>query len=280
MKLIGAHFSAGGGIQNVPLLAHQAGANAFALFTRNQRSWRSAPLADETVAAFKENCRAAGFGPDAIVPHDSYLINLGAPDPEILRKSREAFLDELRRCVQLGIRMLNFHPGAHKGEMTDDECLDQISREINGALAEVPGVTAVVECTAGQGSNVGHRMEQLALLIRKIDEPGRVGVCLDTCHLFAAGYDLRSREDYARTMEQFERVVGMEFLRAMHLNDSMRELASRKDRHANLGEGQIGWEPFGWIMEDPRTDGLPLILETPGPEPWPREIARLREMSG
>ncbi len=273
MKLIGPHVSADGGVENAPLRARAIGATGFALFTRNQLTWRSSPLSEKTIAAFRGNCREAGYAPGSILPHDSYLINLGAPDPKILAKSREAFVDELRRCEQLGLTMLNFHPGAHKGLMSDEECLDVVAESIDFGLDRTEGVTAVVEITAGQGTNVGRTFEQLARLIHRVSHADRIGVCLDTAHAFAAGYDLRV--GCGEILSELDRVVGLALLKAMHLNDSKTALGSRVDRHAPLGGGEIGWGPFRCLVRDPRTDGIPLILETPDEDRWPQEIARL-----
>jgi deoxyribonuclease-4 len=279
MKLIGAHVPTTGGVEYAPRNAHAMGASAFGMFTRNQRRWVSPALSPESIARFRAACNELGYGAESILPHDSYLINLGAPDAGVLDRSREAFLDELRRCEALGLQLLNFHPGAHKGEMSDEDCLAQISDEVNRGLDLTSGVTAVVEITAGQGSNVGYRMEHLAAIIEKVEDRSRIGVCLDTCHAFCAGYDLRTRESYEATMDEFERIIGLEYLKGIHLNDSKTPFESRRDRHENLGKGSIGWDTFRFVMQDPRSDGIPLILETPNPETWPGEIARLRELA-
>jgi deoxyribonuclease-4 len=279
VNYLGAHVKTEGGVENAPARAREIGADTFALFTANQRTWRTRPLSDESTAAFKEACRLHGYPLDRIIPHTSYLINLGATDPDILEKSRNAFLNEMKRCERLGISMINFHPGAHKGRVSDTECLDQIVREVNRALEQTRGVTAVVEITAGQGSNVGHRLEHLAHLIQGVRDHGRVGFCLDTCHLFAAGYDIRTPGAYRETMMQVADIVGLNYLRAMHLNDSQHLLGSRKDRHARLGAGAIGWEAFRLFMEDPEIDGIPLILETPEPEHWAEDLEKLRHLS-
>jgi len=272
MKYIGAHVSAEGGVQNTPLRAREIGARAFALFTRNASRWHSKPLAPKTIEAFKANCRECGYEPCFILPHDSYLINLGAPDAEKLAKSREAFLDELTRCEQLGLTLLNFHPGSHLGLMEPDDCLKRIAESINIALQETSGVTAVIENTAGQGSNLGYRFEHLARIIELVDDKSRVGVCIDTCHTFAGGYDLYSPEGYEQTWRDFESIVGFRFLRAMHLNDSKKGLASRVDRHASLTEGELGAGFFKRLMADSRFDDMPLILETPDDSRWATEI--------
>jgi deoxyribonuclease-4 len=274
-KLVGAHVSAAGGVQNAPLRAKEIGARAFGLFVKNQRQWSAPPLTKAEVSAFQENCAQAGFDPSSILPHDGYLINLGNPDPEGLKRSREAFLDEMRRCEQLGLRLLNFHPGSHKNLIPAEECLALVAESINLALSQTRSVTAVIENTAGQGGSVGRTFEEIAAILDRVEDKNRVGVCLDTCHLFAAGYDLRSRETYEATFSAFEKAVGLGYLRGMHLNDSKSALGSRVDRHHSLGEGELGFETFRLIMNDPRTDGIPLILETIDESLWEREIALL-----
>jgi deoxyribonuclease IV len=275
-KFVGAHVSAEGGVQNAPLNAAALGATAFALFVKNEKRWVAPPISDETAEAFHANCAEHGFDPGVILPHDSYLINLGNPDAEGLAKSREAFADEMARCERLGLKLLNFHPGSHKGEMAEEACMDRIAESVNLALSRSEGVTAVFENTAGQGGYLGRTFEQLAYMIERVEDKSRVGVCLDTCHMFGAGYDLRTREGYEATMKSFGDTVGFKYLRAMHLNDSKGLLGSRVDRHHSLGEGELGLEPFRWVMLDPRTDGIPLVLETIEPERWAREIALLR----
>ncbi|NUU67447.1 deoxyribonuclease IV [Enterobacteriaceae bacterium BIT-l23] len=277
MKYIGAHVSAAGGLENAAIRAAELKATAFALFTKNQRQWRAAPLSDETIENFKAACSKYNFGPGQILPHDSYLINLGHPVQEALEKSRAAFIDEMQRCQQLGLSLLNFHPGSHLKQISESECLARIADSINIALEQSEGVTAVIENTAGQGSNLGFRFEQLAEIIEGVEDKSRVGVCIDTCHAFAAGYDLRTEETCAETFADFERTVGFEYLRGMHLNDAKSEFASRVDRHHSLGEGNIGHTAFRWIMRDPRFDGIPLILETINPDIWDQEIAWLRD---
>lgn len=278
MKYIGAHVSASGGVENAPLNAHAIGATAFALFTKNQRQWHASPLSVESIAAFKVNCERLGYGTHQILPHDSYLINLGHPGAEI-EKSRAAFLDEMQRCEQLGIDRLNFHPGAHLRQISEEECLGRIAESINIALAHTRGVTAVIENTAGQGSNVGYRFEHLAYIIERVDDRSRVGVCIDTCHAYTAGYDLTSVEATERTFAEFSEVVGFEYLRGMHFNDTLKDLGSHVDRHANLGEGELGWGCFRYIMQDSRFEDMPLILETPDETKWPTEIATLKEFA-
>ncbi len=276
MKFIGAHVSASGGLENAVIRAHELEATAFALFTKNQRQWRAAPLTDEVISNFKRACEKYNYGPGQILPHDSFLINLGHPAEEPLEKSRQAFIDELQRCEQLGLTLLNFHPGSHLKQISEEECLAKIAQSINIALDKTQGVTAVIENTAGQGSNLGFRFEHLAAIIDGVEDKSRVGVCIDTCHAFAAGYDLRTVEECEKTFAEFERIVGFKYLRGMHLNDAKSMFASRVDRHHSLGEGNIGHTPFSWIMRDSRFDGIPLILETINPDIWAEEIAWLK----
>jgi deoxyribonuclease-4 len=278
MKYVGAHVSAGGGVENAPLNARKIGARAFALFTKNQRQWKAKPLSDQSIDAFKANCDASGYTPDQILPHDGYLINLGHPEETGLAKSRKAFLDEFKRCEQLGLKFLNFHPGSHLGRISETQCLERIAESINRALKQTSGVTAVIENTAGQGNNVGYRFEHLAEIISQIDDLSRVGVCLDTCHAYAAGYDIKSRKGYEQTFSAFDRIVGLDYLKAMHLNDCKKELGSRVDRHESIGKGALGMKPFGFIMSDPRLDGIPLILETPDNDIWAEEIKLLYQI--
>jgi deoxyribonuclease-4 len=277
MKYIGAHVSAAGGVESAPVAAQALGANAFALFTRNQKTWVSRPLTPESIAAFGVRLQEAGIDPRHVLPHDSYLINLGSPEAEGLEKSRRAFLDEMQRCEQLGLSLLNFHPGSHLKKIGEEECLDRIAESINLTLAATRGVTAVIENTAGQGSNLGFRFEQLRRIIDGVEDQTRVGVCLDTCHTFAAGYDLSTADGYGRTFDDFDRIVGFSRLRAIHLNDSKRECGSRIDRHESIGRGCIGPDFFRRLMADPRFDDMPIILETPAPELWAEEIAWLRQ---
>ncbi|ATA18515.1 endonuclease IV [Gibbsiella quercinecans] len=276
MKFVGAHVSAAGGVDQAVIRAHQLEATAFALFTKNQRQWKAAPLSAETIDKFKSACAQYHYGPEQILPHDSYLINLGHPVAEALEKSRDAFLDEMQRCEQLGLTLLNFHPGSHLMQIDEDRCLARIAESINIALDKTRGVTAVIENTAGQGSNLGFRFEHLAAIIAGVEDKSRVGVCIDTCHAFAAGYDLRSEEECEKTFRQLDDVVGFHYLRGMHLNDAKSEFNSRVDRHNSLGEGNIGKTAFSYIMRDPRFDNIPLILETVNPDIWAEEIAWLK----
>ena len=289
-KFVGAHVSASGGVDNAPLNAMAIGAKAFALFTKNQRQWVAKPLETKTIDAFQKNLEASGILPKHILPHDSYLINLGHPEIEKLEKSREAFIDELDRCRILGLDRLNFHPGSHlvkipkkDPEYTDKlmqaelGCLDVIADSMNRAIdaTKDSNVKLVIENTAGQGSNLGYKFEHLGHIIDKIEDKSRVGICLDTCHTFTAGYDIRTREAYDETMEAFGRIVGFEYLMGMHINDSKPKLGSRVDRHDSLGQGEIGWDAFKFIMNDPHMDDIPLVLETIDESIWAEEIKAL-----
>lgn len=280
MKYLGAHVSASGGVDNAPRNAHSIGANAFALFTKNQRQWVAPKLTSAQIDAFRRACDEYGFRPEQILPHDSYLINLGHPEAEGLAKSRESFFEEMARCEALGLDRLNFHPGSHLRKISEQESLQLIADSINMALERTQGVTAVIENTAGQGSNLGFDFEHLAYIIDRVEDKSRVGVCIDTCHAFAAGYDLSSEEGCDEVFTAFEQTVGFEYLKGMHLNDAMKPLGSRVDRHSPLGEGQLGITPFRYIMQDSRFDGIPLILETPDEARWAEEIALLRSFAG
>ena len=279
MKFFGAHVSASGGVENAPYNAKTIGATAFALFTKNQRQWLAPELTIAQIDTFKQAMAEAGYTAAQVLPHDSYLINLGHPDEDGLEKSRESFFEEMHRCELLGLDRLNFHPGSHLKRIDEEGSLKRIAESINIALERSEGVTAVLENTAGQGSNLGFKFEHLAYIIDRVEDKSRVGVCLDTCHSFAAGYDLRTREACDATFAEFERIVGFKYLRGMHLNDAMRPLGSRIDRHSPLGDGEIGWECFKYIAQDPRFDNIPLILETPDEERWAKEIELLNSFA-
>ncbi len=272
MKYIGAHVSADKGVGNIPVNAHLIGAKSFALFTRNPSRWASKPISEAEADTFKENCAKYGYSADVILPHDSFLINLGSPDVEKLNKSRVAFLDEMRRCELLGLTMLNFHPGSHMREIETDKCLDLIAESLNIALSETAGVKAVIENTAGQGSNLGFRFEQIAHIIDKVEDKSRVGVCIDTCHAHAAGYDMTSEAAYIATWNEFDQVIGFKYLSGMHLNDTLKALGSKVDRHAPIAKGVMGETFWRLLMNDSRMDNIPLILETPDESIWAEEI--------
>lgn len=275
MKFVGAHVSAAGGVENAPLNAQEIGAKAFALFTKNQKQWKAPPLKAESIEKFGANLKEAGISPKHVLPHDSYLINLAHPEEEKLEKSRAAFIDEMERCEQLGLIYLNFHPGSTLKKIDEGEGLRRVAESVNLALEQTSGVSAVIENTAGQGANLGYRFEQLAQIIELVDDKSRVGVCIDTCHSFAAGYDLRTGEACEKTFSEFEKVVGFKYLKGMHLNDAKSEFESRVDRHHSIGEGNIGVGAFEYIMNDPRFDDIPMILETIDDELWPQEIRQL-----
>ncbi|MBO5805915.1 MAG: deoxyribonuclease IV [Tidjanibacter sp.] len=279
MKYFGAHVSAAGGLVNAPRNAHAIGATAFALFTKNQRQWLAPALSQGDIEAFKTACWELGYAPHQILPHDSYLINLGHPDSEGLAKSRESFVEEMRRCQQLGLDRLNFHPGSHLGRVGLEESLRRVAESINIALDRTEGVTAVIENTAGQGTNLGHEFEQIAFIIDHVEDKSRVGYCIDTCHAFAAGYDLSSTEACEATFRKIDSIISLSYLRGMHLNEAMRPLGSRIDRHERLGQGQIGWDCFRFIAGDARFDNMPLVLETIDEALWPEEIAALNSLT-
>lgn len=279
MKYFGAHVSSSGGVENAPLNAMAIGAKAFALFTKNQRQWVGKPLTDENIALFKENLNKSGILPSNVLPHDSYLINLGHPESGALQKSRDAFFDEMERCEQLGLTKLNFHPGSTLREISEDDCLLRVAESINMALERTKGVVAVIENTAGQGSNVGYSFEHLCSIIENVEDKSRVGVCIDTCHAFSAGYDLSTAASADKVFEEFNNIVGFRYLQGMHLNDTMKPMGSRVDRHDNIGKGFLGVNIFEYIAGDKRFDDIPLILETPNEEIWSEEIKELYKWS-
>jgi len=289
-KYVGAHVSASGGVENAPINAKNIGATAFALFTKNQRQWKAKPLSIKSIDEFKINLEDANILPEHILPHDSYLINLGHPQKENLQKSREAFIDELNRANELGLKLLNFHPGSHLQKIAkkdlnydslvkeaEEECLDVIANSINLAIEATSGsdVVLVIENTAGQGTNLGYKFEHLAYLIDKCEDKSRIGVCIDTCHMFSAGYDIRTKEAYDKTWEEFDKIIGFKYLKGMHINDSKAKFGSRVDRHHSLGKGEIGLDAFKFIMNDSRMDNIPLVLETIDDTIWDKEIELL-----
>ena len=279
MKYIGAHVSAAGGVENAPLNAHTIGAKAFALFTKNQKQWVAAPLTEKSIELFCQRCEEYDFSPNQILPHDSYLINLGNADTEALDKSRTAFLDEMQRCEQLGLNRLNFHPGSHLNKISPDECLLKIAESINMTLDKTSGVTAVIENTAGQGTNLGYTFEQIAQIISLVEDKSRVGVCIDTAHTLAAGYEIRTKNGFEETFRNFDEIIGFRYLKGMHINDSKKDLSTRVDRHDNLGKGLMGMDTFSFIINDSRFDDIPLILETPDEERWADEIKLLYSLA-
>ena len=275
MKYIGAHVSISGGVENAPLNAESIGAKAFAMFTKNQKQWQAKPLTDENIIQFKANCKSRGFAPQHILPHDSYLINLGHPEPDKREKSFNAFLDEMQRCEQLGLKYLNFHPGSHLKKIDPEKCLERIAESINIALEQTSGVTVVIENTAGQGTNMGNLFEDLALIIKNVKDKNRAGVCLDTAHTYSAGYDIKTAKGFDNTLKEFDKIVGIKYLKALHLNDSKKAHGSRVDRHESIGKGTLGLEPFRFIMNNPQFDNIPMVLETPDQTLWEEEIKLL-----
>lgn len=280
MKYVGAHVSSQGGVSNTPGRANELGAKAFALFTGSSNRWSSKPISEKEADRFKQQCEQLGYTPQQILPHDNFLINLGSPDSEKLEKSRQSFLEEMQRCMALGLSMLNFHPGSHLNQIDTDECLRLIAESINITLDKTRGVTAIIENTAGQGSNLGFDFAQIARIIELVEDKGRVGVCIDTCHAYSAGYDLKTADGYEKTWRDFDEIIGFKYLRGMHLNDDKRELASRIDRHEQIGRGTLGEEAFSRLMNDQRLDGIPLILETPDQSLWADEISWLYSRIG
>ncbi len=280
MKYVGAHVSAEGGVQNAPVNANNIKAKAFALFTKNQRQWFSSPLTQKAISEFRENCEKFDFKPFQILPHDSYLINLGHPEKEPLEKSRSSFLDEMKRCELLGLDRINFHPGSHLNAISIGKCLERMAESLNIVLEKTKGVTAVIENTAGQGTNLGHTFEQIKYIIDFVDDKSRVGVCIDTCHAYTSGYDVKTKPGFNETFRKFEEIIGFKYLRGMHLNDSKKDLGTRVDRHENLGIGFLGNSTFEFIMNDSRFDDMPLILETPDESLWEKEIAQLYSFAG
>lgn len=276
MKYIGAHVSTTGGVQNAPLNARAIGATAFAMFTKNQRRWVSKPYDQQTIDAFKKNMADCGYGASQVLVHDSYLINIGNPDPDKRKQSYESFLDEIIRCSQLGLTLLNIHPGSRLEQVSEQQCIEFIAESINRALDETQGVTVVLENTAGQGSNIGYKFEHLSEIIGLIEDKSRIGVCIDTCHAFAAGYELRTKDAFLDSMNKLESTIGIKYLCGLHLNDSKTKLGSNVDRHNSLGKGELGLEPFKFIMQDKRFDNIPLILETIDEALWPEEIRLLQ----
>ena len=278
MKYVGAHVSASKGVFNAPLNAVKIGAKAFALFTKNQRQWAAKPYDKEIIEKFKTNLEASDILPKHILPHDSYLINLGHPDPQKRKRSIDAFIDEVKRCELLNLEKINFHPGSHLKLISEEECLNFIIDSLNAVANETDNVRFVIENTAGQGSNLGYKFEHLSYIINGVEDKSRIGVCIDTCHMFSAGYDIRTKEAYDKTWEEFDKIIGFEYLHGMHLNDAKPDLGSKVDRHESIGKGKIGLDAFKFIMNDKRMDDMPLILETIDDSIWNEEIKLLYSM--
>ena len=275
MKFLGAHVSTAGGLDQAPLNAMEIGAKAFALFVKPQRQWVAPPLSEEAIASFKKNLEKSGIAPSMVLPHASYLINMASPKEEARAKSVESLICELKRCRDLGLSLLNIHPGSIVGVGTREEGVGRIVESVDKALAEVPDVTLVLENTAGQGSYLGSAFWEIQGVIERAEQPDRIGVCLDTCHLYGAGFDLSADEGFEKMVAEFDEVIGFGKLRGMHLNDTNVKLASHTDRHAPIGEGVLGWETFARIMRDDRFNDIPMVLETPDPSKWAEEIRRM-----
>jgi deoxyribonuclease-4 len=274
MKYVGAHVPAQGGVQIAPLNAKGIRARAFALFTRNPRRFRPDPLTAQTVEEFRRNMAECGFLPEHVLPHAGYLLNLSHADRSQRRATALVLREEMERCAELGLKYLNTHPGVRTGESSEADCIGWIADAVNRALEATKGVTAVLETTAHR-SGIGTRFEHLAAIIARIEDRQRVGVCFDTCHVFAAGYDVRAAAAFGQTLAAFDRVIGLPYLRAVHLNDSKYEFATHGDRHECIGKGKIGKACFEFLMRDPRFENIPLILETPEPDRWAGEIRTL-----
>jgi deoxyribonuclease-4 len=276
MKYIGSHVSVSGGVWNAPINAKAIGATGFAMFTKNQRQWFAKDLIGNDIEKFKQEMKNGGYSAEQVLPHDSYLINLGNPEAEKREKSLTSFIDELKRCSQLGLTTLNMHPGSHLKKISETESLAFIAQNINIALDKTEGVTVVIENTAGQGTNLGYRLEHLAEIIDQVEDKSRIGFCIDTCHTFASGYDLRTTEACDIFFKKADDIIGLNYLKGFHLNDAKSTFESRVDRHDSLGEGNIGITPFKYILSDSRFNNIPLVLETPNSDIWAEEIMMLK----
>jgi len=255
-------MSIAGGIEKAPARGESVGCTAMQIFTKSSNNWYSKPLEDDTVKAWFENLKKTDIS--IVASHDSYLINLASPEKEKREKSLKAFIDEIERAEKLGIPLLVFHPGSHLG--TGEETgLTAVADCMNEAIDRTPDskVVLTIETTAGQGTNLGWRFEHLAFLIDRMENKERVGVCVDTCHIFAAGYELRDEKSYKETFREFDEIIGLDWLRFFHLNDSKKDFGSRVDRHNHIGEGFLGKEPFRFLMNDRRFQKIPMVLETP-----------------
>lgn len=275
--LLGAHMSIAGGVDKAVERAAKIGCTTFQLFTKNSNQWKATPLNEQTVQNYKRLLKLTKIKP--VVAHDSYLINLCAKDKSVLKKSREAFIDELKRCEILEVDYLNFHPGSHMG-LGEEDGIKLIAESINIAHEKTKGfkVKSMIETTAGQGTSIGYRFEQIRKIIDLVEDKRRLVVCVDTCHIFAAGYDIRTEQSYFNTFEEFDKIVGLKFLKAFHLNDSKKDLGERVDRHEHIGKGKIGLNGFRFIMNDERFMNIPKILETPKGEDMREDVINLRKL--
>lgn len=275
--LLGAHTSIAGGVDKAVERAAKIGCTTFQLFTKNSNQWKASPLNEQVVQNYKRLLKLTKLKP--VIAHDSYLINLCAKDKTILKKSREAFIDELQRCEILGIDYLNFHPGSHMG-MGEEDGIKLIAESINLAHEKTRGfkVKSMIETTAGQGTSIGYRFEQIKKIIDLVEDKSRLAVCVDTCHIFAAGYDIRTEKNYLKTFEAFDEIIGLKYLKAFHMNDSKKGLGERVDRHEHIGKGKIGLNGFRFIMNDERFVNIPKILETPKGEDMKEDIINMRKL--
>lgn len=274
MKYIGAHVSISGGVSNAPLNAKKIGAVGFGMFVKNQRQWIAKDYEQEEIDRFKKNMTENGFIPENVLPHAGYLINIASPDEESREKSINALIDEVKRCNQLGLKYLNFHPGSYLTS-NEEEGIKNVVISLNRVIEETENIILVIENTAGQGSNLGNRFEQISEMIKGIINKERIGVCIDTCHSFAAGYDLSGKNGYESVWSEFEKIIGIRYLKGIHLNDSKTPFASRKDRHESLGKGYIGNEFLELLVNDKRLENIPIVLETPNELVWSEEIKML-----
>jgi deoxyribonuclease-4 len=277
-RLLGAHMPTTGGLHRAILSGHEIGCTAVQLFTTSPRQWRARPLSEEEIAAFDEARQQTGI--HTVISHDSYLINLAAPDQDVLQRSREAFLDELQRAEALNIPWVVTHMGSYLNS-SEEAGLATLGESVRFLLHQTEGlrVGIALETTAGQGTNLGYRFEHLARIIEMAGGSERIGVCFDTCHVFVAGYDIRTPEGLSATLDEFDRIIGLQRLKVIHVNDAKKPLGSRVDRHEHIGDGELGLETFRILLHEPRIAHVPVILETPEPEKMhPVNLRRLKEI--
>ncbi|XBC39855.1 MAG: deoxyribonuclease IV [Buchnera aphidicola (Chaetogeoica yunlongensis)] len=278
MKYIGPHLSIVGGLDQVVYRANKLGATAFSFFLGSPLRWKLVNFDNLEIKKFVFLCTYFQYFSNQILPHSSYLVNLGHPSNDYLNKSRLFFINEIVNCRKLGLSLLNFHPGSHLKRIDEQSCLKRISDSINFALENTTGIKLVIENTAGQGSNVGYCFEHLADIIYRIEDKTRIGVCLDTCHLYSAGYDLNTESECSKTFKKFDQIVGLNYLSGMHINDSKTKKNSRVDRHHNLGYGYIGKLVFSWIIKNINYKIFPMILETTNHSLWQEEIDWIKSL--
>ena len=277
-NFIGGHVSTAGGVDKAIENAKLINAKAISFFVKNQRQWNAKPLEEKIIDSFKTKLKESKIEPDKVLPHAGYLINLGAPDPEKREKSLKSFIEEMERCSLLGLNSINIHPGSHLREISEDESLDNVISCIETALTEIPNLNIILETTAGQGSNLGYKFEHFGYIISKLSNKSRIGVCLDTCHTFSAGYNLKDSSGYDLTIKEFEKHIGFKYLKGVHLNDSKFDCGKRKDRHEQIGKGFLGMDFFERFINDSHFYNIPIILETPDSSQWKAEIEMLYNM--